>query len=431
MIDVARLSDSFYGRVGWQEGYRPTDPLINGDILTSSLGRYFNSMSNLLELENLQAIAPDFKNFGYATYVSSTAYAIGQKVMYEGDAYSSKTAGNTGNTPSTDTTNWKHLFSDWLEQKTKNSLFNLAQNIVSLKQLNYKTKSLLDVVYLFDSTKASKTTITKSGRIVGFTFKCKNFEGLMMMLQRVGVQFTQTETLNLYLYHTSQIDAPIATLSVSVNTPLRFQWYDFQERMTFLEDYNAQGEYKLVYYEDDLTGEAIEYALDNTGGNLSPCSSCNGNNQSYNYYKAYTKWLNFQAFYVDAVNIPVTALEMWDTDDEVNVNRQNWGLNVQLDARCDITNIVTNNRDIFTNAIVLQLELDMAKEMVRDTRTSTNNSSVQKSAALELEGGIRDLKSLTSRLNEEIKIMDFNISDLHGPCAPCNNKRNGVTYGYL
>lgn len=428
MIDITLITNALYGLIGWEKGYRDTDPKINGTVLESSTGQYYNRNSNLLELENLQAIGPEFKELGYADYSAATSYSIGDNVMYNGDAYTSLTDSNLNNDPDTDLVNWQHRFSKWLEDKTKASIFNLSQNLTSLKQLNVQTKSLIDTVRLFDSRGSNNSLISKSGRIVGFSLKVKNFEGLMMLLQKVGVQFTQTETINLYLYHTSQMDAPIATLAVSGNTANRFQWYDFKQRMPFLEDYNSGGEYKLVYYEDDLTGQAIKYNLDNTGGNL-PCGTCGGGNLSRKYYNVYSKWLTAQAFYVDAANIP-GGNAMWDTEDEVNVNLQNWGLNVQLDARCDITNTVINNKDILINALILQVELDMAKETIRSTRTSPGKDSVVSNSFLALEGGERGLKSLTHQLDEEMKKMDFNISRLKSPCFPCEQK-GGVQIGYL
>jgi hypothetical protein len=420
-----------YGYIGWQKGYRPNDPKIVGSVLTSESELYFNRLSNSLELENLQSIAPDWKNFGYPDYVGVTSYSIGDKVIYNNDAYESLTDLNTGNDPETDQTNWKHLFSSWLEEKTKTSLYKLAQSVVSLKQLNKQTKSILDQVRLFDSSGNNNDLIDKFGRIVGFSFKLLSFEGLAMLLQKVGVQFSSIQTdFNMYLYHTSQPDAPIATLTINSNTPNRFEWYDFQQRMPFLDDYNAGGEYKLVYYEDDLTGQAIKYKLDNTGQNM-PCGTCNnGRNKSQYYYNSYSEYMTAEAFYVDAVNIPANPLELWDTEDESVVNNQNWGINIQIDIRCDVTDIITRSKDVFTNATLLQLKMDMAHETINNTRENPNERKKVQDAFLALEGGERDLKSLTTSLNEEIEKMDFNLSRLKSPCFPCE-KKGGINITYI
>ena len=428
MINIQRFITNMYGYIGWQKGSRPTDPKINGTVLDSTSLLYFNSMSNNLELENIQAIAPEYKNVYKTAYDVATSYSIGDIIVYEDDIYTSLTNSNLGNTPSTDLTNWQHNFSKWLEDKTKNSLVKVANKIVSLKQLNTQTKSLLNTVHLFDSKGSSNEIEPKQGRIVGFSFEVKNKEGLMMLLQKVGVQFTAVENLNIYLYHTSQ-DQPIGTLAVSGNTANRFQWYDFQERMTYEGDYNFAGEYKLVYYEDDLTGNAIKYSLDTTGSNL-PCGTCSGGNKSRQYYNNYSPYMTAQPFYVDAANIPVTPLEMWNTDDENNVNLQNWGLNVKIDIKCDITDTITRNKDIFTDFIIMQMEADIAHEAINSTRTSTNKDKVVQNSFLQLEGGERDLKSLTKKIEDEVKKMDFNISSVtNSPCFPCE-KKGGVNVIY-
>lgn len=137
-----------------------------------------------------------------------------------------------------------------------------------------------------------------------------------------------------------------------------------------------------------------------------------------------------QPFYVDAANIPVTPLEMWNTDDENNVNLQNWGLNVKIDIKCDITDTITRNKDIFTDFIIMQMEADIAHEAINSTRTSTNKDKVVQNSFLQLEGGERDLKSLTKKIEDEVKKMDFNISSVtNSPCFPCE-KKGGVNVIY-
>lgn len=430
MIDLPRFISEMFGYIGWQKGYRPNDPNIKGNVLTSTSGLTFNSESNTLELEVLQSIAPQFKLFGQPIYNVATSYSIGDGVILNNDAYTSLTNLNVGTDPATDDVNWSHDFSEWLDQKTNSSLRKLGNNLVARKQLNKQTKSIIDQVYLFDSAGSKKDLIAKSGRIVGFAFDLIPREGLVMLLQKVGVQLSATEAgLTLYLFHTSQIDAPIATITVQGNTAFRFQWYDSGARMPFLADYNVGGSYKLVYYEDDLTGSAVNYKLDSDGLNL-PCSTCSGGNRSQYFYNRYSPWMSFQAFYVDAVNIPGTPLEMWDTTDEQQVDNTNFGLNVQIGIRCDVTDLITQNKDVFNNAIILQMQMDMAKEAINNTNENSNERKVTQDAFLALEGGERDLKSLSKQLDEEMDKMDFNLSRLGTPCFPCE-KKGGINIGYI
>lgn len=436
MIDITRFITGLFGWLGWQQGYRPKDPLLIGDILTSDSGRFFNSMTNTLELETLKAIGPEFDLFGYPDYLAGTAYVIGDNVTLNDNTYKSLTNANIGNDPETDEVNWESNFTKWLKDKTKNSIYTLAQNIASIKQLTKNTKAILDQVHLFDSSGNTSNQIVKSGRIVGFTFKLQfpadmmtGKDALVMMLQKVGVQFASVQTdFKIYLFHTSQGDQPIGTLTISGNSVNRFQWYTFQQSMPFLEDYNAGGEFKLVYYEDDLVGNAIEYKLDNTG--LNGCSTCNnGMNKSSIWYEDYSKWMTFQAFFINAADIPVTPLQLWNTEDEMLVNNQNFGLNIQIDIRCDITDIILRNKDVFTNAILLQMRKDMAQEIISNTRTNDNENDATRSAFLALEGGERDLKSLSKDLEDEIIKMNFNLSDLGSPCFTCSDE-GGIVLTY-
>ena len=118
MIDYNIITPALFNVLSWKNTLdtceKPLDPSVfNG---TSQTGMYYNLNSELLSLENLQAIAPNSDLFSYNTYDAGVTYNTGDIIRYDKLLYKSLVDSNTGNQPDTNTSEWQLLypFSEYL-----------------------------------------------------------------------------------------------------------------------------------------------------------------------------------------------------------------------------------------------------------------------------------------------------------------------------
>ena len=112
MIDYNIITPALFNVLSWKNTLdtceKPLDPSVfNG---TSQTGMYYNLNSELLSLENLQAIAPNSDLFKYNAYDAGVTYNTGDIIRYDKLLYKSLVDSNTGNQPDTNTSEWQLLY---------------------------------------------------------------------------------------------------------------------------------------------------------------------------------------------------------------------------------------------------------------------------------------------------------------------------------
>ena len=75
MIRISQIQDNFLHLIGWRQSYDVSDGTrLSENITTTESGLYYQDMHPLLTLQNLQSIAPDFKNTTYVDYDPEISY---------------------------------------------------------------------------------------------------------------------------------------------------------------------------------------------------------------------------------------------------------------------------------------------------------------------------------------------------------------------
>lgn len=403
------------------QGFRDSeDPCIKNllpQFTQSDSGTFFNDYHPLLSPSNLKSIAPNFEAYKIAEYDNLTAYAIGDRVkVTTGDIvrfYDSLTAANTGNDPSSNPSDWeeKDLLGQWLKEKADHATNKMIQKLATIKSLNRQTKTILDRLHLFKGAGRQSDLITKSGRAVGFEITLQPNTSLSLTLDQIGLQISTAETINIYTLHTSQI-APIETQSASVTSAGSFQWFNANQILPFVSDtLDAGGKFYVFYLEDDLTGQAINKKHDFE----KPCGGCNGWTKAQ--YREYSKWVDIRPFSVANVDLNATPENLFDINDVRYSSNTNYGLNLNISVKCDWTNFICQNRDIFENLRGTQFAADMLNEMVSSDRDNNRRDN----AVAALLGG-PEVDGLKDELEKLYKGVEFGTTDLNSPCMPCDNK---------
>lgn len=417
--NIVDIQNSLFDLVSFRNTMDTDEYTLDSNIFgTPESGQYYNDSFALLELDNLKYLSPFQEGWNYEVYSSSTVYNENDIVKSTSDNsvyYISLVDSNQGNSL-TDTNYWarKYPFSEWLEKKIKNNVINPLFNEVFLKKkLNQVSKSLLTNLNLFKGVSNINKTVVKAGRFVNMKFQLASYKNVKLIIDKIGLQFTEAESFNLYVYHSSQYE-PIRTIPVTYSKANRSsEWFTLDQEIELefdSNDYDSGGYFYIGYYENDINGSAIRFDY-NYGG---ACTSCGSNASIWReHYDQYSKFMIVEPSMV--LNGNLNGTNLWDIDHDNAVSNQNWGLNFSFRIVCDVTNFIITNRSLFTNALIQKAKNWVCEEIVNSDRDSNFVSKMKSQALYNMSA---DGLNFPKMLQNEINAIDFDLSDLGTPCCP-------------
>lgn len=427
MFDASTIQTAWAGWIGWRDSENTELPRLSSALTTSGSGLYFNDAHPLITIENIDACGPNFDGVSNSVYAAGTTYAKDAVVRYNGVTYISLADTNKGNTPSTSTSWWKGQLNNFVSQIINTAIVNTVQRVISEKQLIGASKALLDDVKLFDREGRITSTIVGQSRFVGFEIKVKNYEGLIAVIRQIGGQFTATQSkLKIYLFHSSQSSA-VTYYEMTTTKTNSMEWFaptDFNLNFCKYSKHDAGGAWYLGYFEDDLSGQAINRDIDFIA---EPCGTCWADAYNRFAWQMRNRYFEITPIEIDYVNLNGTSLP--DLDHVGYTSNVNWGLNLAITATCDLTDFFTYNKSLFTRVFWKQLAFDVLRQMAFSTRMDGLAKQIRGDAYLEIHGDPnRPYKSgLEYELNKEYEALTISIDDINSPCLSKKNK--GIRVG--
>jgi hypothetical protein len=430
MFDISTVQTSYLSLIDWRESVDTEMPKLSSALKVSESGLCYNDSHPLVSIENIEAIAPNYDSMPATAWAVGTTYAKDSIVRYDTVIYVSLQAGNVGKTPSANPTWWLPMLSTYIENLTKASIVNMLYRFIDEKQLSNATKSIMEDTRLFDGEGRVTTTEVAQGRFVGYEFKIKDYTGLQLAIKRIGGQFTQVQTgLKIYLFHSSQSGA-VLTYTMTTTKSNSMEWFvpttAIEMNFAKYSKIDAGGAWYLGYFEDDLTGQAIQREVDLT---VEPCGTClkdTYNLYSYRLRDRYFKFtpVSFASSYLNGVSLP----DM----EGVNYATENWGLNLAITVTCDLTDFFIDNRKSFARLLWKQVAADVLKAIAFSTRMDGTSKSIKNDAYLEIKGDpSKNYQSgIEYELSKEYKSMALGINDLNTPCMNKHSK-GGIRIGSI
>ena len=380
MFNISTLKTALTGYIGFRNPDDSAIGTIATALRTSVSGQYFDDFHPLLRTDNLYWASPE-----------------------------------------------EVTFSTWLQDKLESSIAKLFNRLATDKKLSGSTKSIFDNYQLFTGAGMLSDTITKSGRLVGLAITPKNVNNIQVVLNQIGLQFTAAQSLPIYLWHSSRI-ATVDSQSVTTGTN-RFNWVNLGWQLDFVnyvDDIDAGGTWYVGYFENDLTGNAVRKTYDFYAG---PCRSCPGagdNVVRYNKWSKYVSIMPFSCNVVAGTNFP--PIEDLKYDETIN-----YGLNLSLTVRPDVTEIITNNLSLLAYPLGMQFANDMLEWMAYNPAVRINPSRVNASQAVILYelAGSTNTKSdgIKIELTKAIGALAEDLSNLSA--ALPKNKPSGIRVGAI
>ncbi len=262
-----------------------------------------------------------------------------------------------------------------------------------------QTKSLLEKLRLFDQANVMDDPITNAGSWVGYEINLNKNNNLKVVIDAMVSEIDGIKAgLTIFLFHSAQKTA-IKTFSLDTIAN-DSKWDDLT---AWNLDYLAYigGTYYIGYKQDDL---GIVQAL-NRGWDLSDQPNSPKN------------------FTVRPVRIEnYTGIELFDIDD-VEIASETHGLNFEFTATIDLTNLISDQKQLFANLIGMQMAADVLEKIYNSTRNNAIKKETRDMALFELKGSDMNRKiGLLYKLEKAIEETEFDFSALDDLTVPVREK---------
>lgn len=423
MFNYSLIASAFAGQIGIRNPNDPDIPNLDTSLTSSNSGLYMDDFHPMIMTDNLEAIAPDFDGFDYDSFSLTPTYSIGDNVISKEIAWKSKVDDNVNHTPAVGTY-WETCFSDWLKDRYNTSINKMLNELSVHKKVIQNTQTYIDNVQLFDSTSRRGDTITSASRFVGFEIELKKYNNIKAVIDRIGLRFTQKQDFTLYLFHSSR-DTAIGTCAITTTNGYDFEWKTPSEwelnYVNYSGNTDAGGKFYIGYFETDITGSAINKNYDFSGA---PCVGCNSIDSDY--FNLWSKYITVRP--IEVANGNLNGTDLFDLSSLVYSWTKTWGLNIAISVKTDFTQMVINNKDLFTDPLGKRFAVDMISTMAYDANVRINDKVANgELKATEVLQGLDNFDGMAKRYTKAIDALaqDFTIT----PVLP--QERRGVRYGAI
>lgn len=431
MFEPSIIKPAFRGLVGLPQTDHPDYPRIGPSLVYTGSNVEINHP--LITIENLYMTAKNYAAFTFPAYVPATIYAKGTKVSSGGLVYESLINQNQGNAPAASPDQWEavDLFSLYLERLFDSSAEELVNDVMTAKKGRREAKSLLSQMRFYEGYGNLDDLIINENKLVGVMIELKRSQNLVAIIEQIGLQLTaENPELKIYIYNTSKKDA-ILTLTLNHDEAGSFQWHspDSTVALHYLTtEYDAGSAFFVMYDQRALIGQAINRQMN---FHLAPCGGCSGYNLSA--YNRLSKYLYVRACSVafadrsgiGAIGEPDT---LWDIRATRFNENTNYGLNFDFSVRCDLSAFIVRQKKRFAFALRDKITVKLLEHMVFATRVNIIDEKTRMMANTALVSIAQGGQGLRDQAIEQMKSVDFELSNLDDTCMPCNNAA-GISVG--
>jgi len=410
MFNIATMKTALFGAIGLRNSTDPAFKNLVSTLTDSDTGMYWNDYHPLITFENLYAIEPNYDGYSISAWLVGTTYALADLVKKDEIVYVSTQAANIGNDPDGDDgTWWKIPMNDWLTEKINAAISKVLNRVFTSKKIMESTKTFLENVQLFDGAGRFQDIIVANGRFVGLEITPKRANNIQLIIDYIGLQFNEIQTnLTLYLFHSSNPTA-VVTQNITTAAANKFHW---QAATGFTMNYvdhanniDSGGSYYLGYFEDDITGAAIKKRHQ---FNDPPCNGCS--NADWMLYNLWNKYFDVRPIEVASGDLNSTSL--WDISKTGYQLTNNFGINLSISAKSEVSEMLVSNKAVFTDALGYQFAMDMLNEFIYNpnSRLNREGDNAQRQSVLYELNNPNDEAMLASRLEKAFEGLSFDLS---------------------
>ena len=433
MVRIQEIQDNLLHLIGWRQSYDSNDVVISEALTQSESGLYYQDAHPLLTLQNLQSIAPDFKNVSYPTHTTEESYAKNVVVKIE-DKYYKSLKYVPENIQITDAEYWVETnpFSEWLETKTKACIIKAVNRYLNEKTTKGTIKALCEKKTLFDGTGRIYDKIKNKNNLVGFEIVPIRAKGVTTKINRIGLQFSEPGDYTVMIMHSS-LTEPFYQETFTKKASNNIEWFTPSEELYLPYENNeidAGGSWYICYLQSHLP-EGSQAIRKNRDWSQGPCNECS--RHEFETWKIWSRYIEVHPFYVNEEVIPIVdeQIQLWDIDNNIYDYTTNYGLNLDITIACDITDFIIDQKSLMQDYLCKSLAVDFLREFAYNPNVRTNRHSINASRTdilYEIDGDSSSMKKsgLSYQLELALKALEISTEGIDRVCMPCVN--HGIKY---
>lgn len=395
---------AFKSLLGFRGDYDPQETQLSNYSTTES-GYYFEDFHPMITIQNIRSIAPDFEDFTYPTHDSKTEYQSGDLVTDGTDIYRAILPVPV-DTLITDDSYWEIVdpFSLWLDDQVERSIQKLIDTWFKKKLERSSVKAMLSKREAVSIIGDEDTLVDNvAGHKVGLRV-IPLIRGVKLRIRRIGVHLNNLKNSLLITVRDSNNNTVTTALTGQSLGNGGLTWFDLSGLDTWVFEYGKV--YNITYDQDDLASVKAINAL-----------------QYKNGIKVFQTTKRYDVYGIDA-----------DGDvSDANIVFNNFGLNLDIEAYCDYTDFIVQQKDVFARALGFQFAVDMLSQMLynphaRINRNKRNIEYSQQVIRYELDGDSTSMKKsgLKHELDKAIELVAFDQDAINEDCLNCRKK--GIRY---
>ena len=289
----------------------------------------------------------------------------------------------------------------FLQDIQNSCAIELINDFTVLQRERLNSKALLSNFNVGTKLADIRNKETKRSRFVGFQIKPHESNSIKVSLSQIGVQFDTAETINIYFYSSTSL-APVKIQSITNTKLSSVEWFTLTDFVAeYISETQGSGaEYYIGYYEEDLTGQAIETSL--------ACGTC-GNAPK----KIWSKYLDLYPIEVESGHT-YASKELFDVE-SVGMTTSTYGLHLKVNAQCDVTEAICANKLLFSNALQKKIAIRLFWEAFNSDRINRTTFINKADAQMMAEKYELDLE-------DEMKVLTIDFSMVDQICMPCKKR---------
>lgn len=436
MFDQSIIKSQFMGLAGLRQNDNPAFPQLSSNLLYT--GSNVLIEHPLINIENIDMCARNYAAYNYSAWAIETTYGEDTnqaivRVTYVGKVWRSLDDANLGNQPDTSPLFWEevNLLSLYLEDIYGSASVEVINQVFNKKKNGGQTKTVLRTTRLYDGPGNLNDRVINDGSLVGVEILLKYNQNIIAVVEKVGLQLTELQededALTLYLYHSSMVE-PIATIEVEHTKQVSFQWHSTASAFKLHynnPDYEPGGIFYLMYDQNDLIGQAVKKKMN---FDKRPCAGCNLGS-AITTFDLYAKYFQIRSVRVSAANRNSdNDINLWNIEKTQYVPDNNFGINLELTVKCDLTNFLVQQKQVFEFAVRDMIIFKLLNAFANSTRQNHLQTKLDLLARNELQATYAGGLGFMKRLQDQIDAVNFEMADLDDTCMPCDNSV-GLSFG--
>jgi hypothetical protein len=421
MYNIIELQSCLSNAVAYKQNKNPRYPPLEPDLISTGTGLVIKH--RLVTAENinqtLEGSDPDYYDEWSLTTVYNTddlvKVTVGQKVRF----YKSIVDGNQNNNPIGSPNEWIEFdpVSEYLREIRNESINEAVEEVMIRKKIHEEIKEVFENVTIHKGAGRLTDKEVNQSRFVGYEITILGQDELTTIINKIGLQFDGAESFDLLVFHSSRLK-PVLTIPVTVDNTYIFDWVKPTTDAVLKyssDEYETGGQFYIGYKQSDIVGQAIVKNIDVT---TRPCHSCN-RSEGADWEKR-SKFMRIRTFYIPESEMSPEG--MWDIENTRYVSNTNWGLNLDLSMRCDLTDYLCRNANMMANVIKLKTEINIIEGLSMNTRENKVAKNMRVRAMHQLSDE-ENKNRLPFQYASAIKALNFDLTELGSVCFPCQGPR--------